>query len=416
MAGLGVVPAGLRAVFEEARLGACAQQAEKWCVQNGAGGDLSEIAAKETFDMLVEELKLSDPERRRLRNSLVLRVDRVKDMFCVKNTFLTEKPKEPLRLTLSAPVPAGTMNEEPGAMLGLNAVFEEAGEEVDGEASEEVIEGDVPEWTPETGQAGDPSSPIGWTPRTGDDALYRTVTPQDFEQPDNMLWGQPGQSVTCAAAGHYQHMSQQYGGAEMVDPSSGMMPYQHAAFHGYLCTSWPAPHVCVPAAPGTHVEKNVVRLKFLENGSLEVRWTVDVRKVSSKDQRAVSPAFMVGTSEFKMTLRPRMPDARGGFSASKGCGTVELMCVEEGIVGSRPLTFRGWVGSPACTGPPLAPSEPVSHDFAQQGVRALPEPNEWNFKRAADKTGTFVVVLEVLAGACLSSGNASSSSAAAAAP
>jgi len=141
------------------------------------------------------------------------------------------------------------------------------------------------------------------------------------------------------------------------------------------------------------------------------------KKMSSKDKEAVSPDIEVGAFKFIMILRPLMPEQKGGFSAKRnqGWGTVELKCLEGGIVGSPSVTFRIGVGSPACTGTPFA-SPQVSHDFAQHSVRKVP--HKWNFKGAADKkTDTFVVVLEVLArGACLSSGTASSSSAAAAAP
>merc|ERR1712083_175517 len=103
---------------------------------------------------------------------------------------------------------------------------------------------------------------------------------------------------------------------------------------------------------------------------------------------------------FKMMLRPRITAGqRGGFKKARGCGTIELRCLDVIAGSSLPVTYRIWIGNPACTGKQLPPRGPVNHDFAQQAVCGLPKPDEWNFARVVDReTDTFVVVLEVLPG------------------
>merc|ERR1712232_1429239 len=156
--------------------------------------------------------------------------------------------------------------------------------------------------------------------------------------------------------------------------------------------------------PAKDVKKNVLqRLDSEHTRTCRVRWTVDGKKLKSRDTEAVSPNFELGDNNFMMLLRPRMTgEVKGGacFKKARGRGTVELKCLDTISWGSKPtVTFRIYISSPALAGKRQPPRGPVVHDFAQRAICGLPKGHdEWNFSQVVDKdTGTFVVVLEVIA-------------------
>merc|ERR1712178_11676 len=84
-------------------------------------------------------------------------------------------------------------------------------------------------------------------------------------------------------------------------------------------------------------------------------YTIDAKKLRSRDREDVSPAFEVppgGLMHFKIILRPKVMDtSRGGagFDTSGKRGFVELKCVTDlenvGAGEKTSLTFRISVGS-----------------------------------------------------------------------
>lgn len=131
-----------------------------------------------------------------------------------------------------------------------------------------------------------------------------------------------------------------------------------------------------------------------------VSWTVDAKKLHSKDQIIVSPRFDVSVEQrsvpFKMMLCPKtVSDRRGGhcFKKAKGVGFVQLKCeaASGGGTACGRLTFKVSVGREPSRGP-------VVHDFAQEGVAGLlEEPRHWDLAKAVDRVQqTLTVELEVL--------------------
>uniref|UniRef100_A0A7S4QUA4 Uncharacterized protein n=1 Tax=Alexandrium monilatum TaxID=311494 RepID=A0A7S4QUA4_9DINO len=129
-----------------------------------------------------------------------------------------------------------------------------------------------------------------------------------------------------------------------------------------------------------------------------VSWTVDAKKLQSKDQVIVSPRFEVRIGKrpvpFKMMMCPKtVSDRRGGhcFKKAKGVGSIQLKCEAGGNLLPRRLTFRLSVGQEP-------PRGPVVHDFVQEGVAQLPEEQrQWDLARAVDGAQqTLTVELEAL--------------------
>merc|ERR1719401_3025070 len=95
---------------------------------------------------------------------------------------------------------------------------------------------------------------------------------------------------------------------------------------------WPEPYTCeLEVHEKDQTRKNVLaRAVSVATQIYRVRWTVDARKLKSKDTEAVSPPFCIdetGDIEFKMLLRPRVTaETKGGasFKKARGRGVVEL--------------------------------------------------------------------------------------------
>jgi len=156
----------------------------------------------------------------------------------------------------------------------------------------------------------------------------------------------------------------------------------------------------------THAKKNVLESAVSVNDDVvhRVRWTVDARKLKSKDKEAVSPAFTIGEDgiEFKMILRPReTSEAKGGgsFKKARGRGVVLLRCLERLTPDTSDwTTFQISIGNPADAANQRQPRGPVEHNFGLKPIGGLPQgQDQWNFSQVVDKnTETFVVILEVL--------------------
>jgi hypothetical protein len=124
-----------------------------------------------------------------------------------------------------------------------------------------------------------------------------------------------------------------------------------------------------------------------------IQWTVDARKLNSKDNVIVSPSFdlpLVQPTPFKIMLQPKQLSSRKGgqcFQKCRGVGTVLLKC-EVGVPeGAANLTVKSSVGKERF-------ARHQEHDFSQCGVCSMP--HVWNFCQAVDaNTRSFIVKLEV---------------------
>eukprot|EP00927_Polykrikos_kofoidii_P050527 TRINITY_DN44424_c0_g1_i1.p1 TRINITY_DN44424_c0_g1~~TRINITY_DN44424_c0_g1_i1.p1 ORF type:complete len:313 (+),score=42.93 TRINITY_DN44424_c0_g1_i1:47-940(+) len=125
-----------------------------------------------------------------------------------------------------------------------------------------------------------------------------------------------------------------------------------------------------------------------------IQWTVDARKLYSKDNVIVSSSFNVPlatSTPFKIMLLPKQTYKRKGgpsFLKSCGVGKVQLKC--DAIMPRETgfLKLRLQVGKQASSHEQL-------HDFSQYGVCGLAK--GWNFRDAVDRTSwMFVVRLEMI--------------------
>jgi len=161
------------------------------------------------------------------------------------------------------------------------------------------------------------------------------------------------------------------------------------------------------AKPATPLRQNVVtveRTELPESSVVRQRatWIIDSRKLSTKDKQVVSPEFQLEVfngevQPFKLSLYPTAKGtARGhaGFRKSKGCGRVELKCLNQSAEATEeelmPTLFCSFgVGALPVRGP-------VQHDFSQRNTCSLDkEFEEWNFNAAVDDSNTLVVFVEV---------------------
>lgn len=135
---------------------------------------------------------------------------------------------------------------------------------------------------------------------------------------------------------------------------------------------------------------------------LEVRWTVDGRKLRSHDKQLVSPAFELALPHahsvpFRIMLCPiAVSDARrgGSFKKAMGRGTVHVKC--EGLIPAD-LELRVSIGQGPLSQPPRGPAV---HNFAANAVCGLPRDiEEWDFASAVDQESkTLAIVLEIIEG------------------
>lgn len=138
-----------------------------------------------------------------------------------------------------------------------------------------------------------------------------------------------------------------------------------------------------------------LRLLGLEVVGSRVSWTLDARKLESRDKQIVSPPFELavghsGSAEFRMMLHPKVVsnERRGGsFAKAKGCGFVQV----KSAAGLQDRVALGvTVGTPA-------DRVPVVHDFAESAVLSLPKDGGvWDLRGAVDReTRTLTIVLDL---------------------
>jgi hypothetical protein len=141
-----------------------------------------------------------------------------------------------------------------------------------------------------------------------------------------------------------------------------------------------------------------IRTGIMNNGNLMVRWIVDAKRLSTKDQQIVSPSFELSEGvAFRLMIKPKAKgDKKGqaGFSKACGKGSIEVKVVE-GVSLAPNLGFRICVDNDVQAG---VPRGPVFHDFGKDTACGLPKnEDEWNFRSCVDPSSqTFAVSLEVL--------------------
>eukprot|EP00927_Polykrikos_kofoidii_P084148 TRINITY_DN8797_c0_g1_i1.p1 TRINITY_DN8797_c0_g1~~TRINITY_DN8797_c0_g1_i1.p1 ORF type:complete len:273 (-),score=45.77 TRINITY_DN8797_c0_g1_i1:452-1270(-) len=159
---------------------------------------------------------------------------------------------------------------------------------------------------------------------------------------------------------------------------------------GINITRWPTlsmPVTLPPLAPS--VQMTLDRC----SSTVLIKWTVDARKLSSKDNVIVSPSFelpLANLTPFKIMLRPKQTSLRKGgscFHKSVGVGTVHVKC-EAGLLGEAGIfTLRSSVGKQALC-------QKIRHDFSQSAAWSMPE--DCYFSDAVDATTrSFAVNLEI---------------------
>jgi len=152
---------------------------------------------------------------------------------------------------------------------------------------------------------------------------------------------------------------------------------------------------------------NALQRSYSTSGVHRIYWMVDAKKLKSNDRVAVSPPFDISIGgdqvPFKLLVHPTVvSDGRGGssFKKSKGHGKVELKCEAMFAADANATaTYRISIGSGNAHEPDKwqSPRGPVRHDFAANGVSALPASDDtWDFASSVDENlMVFVVVLEL---------------------
>mmetsp|Transcript_33645 Transcript_33645/g.80110 ORF Transcript_33645/g.80110 Transcript_33645/m.80110 type:complete len:448 (+) Transcript_33645:51-1394(+) len=441
--------AGLEEALVTAGLQGHVSGAAEWCVKMGAR-DLEEISEDEVFDEFVDALGLKPLEKRRLRKALAAAappapadaaaapsLSKAPSLVAVpgapsnhtvfvKNTFLDlqEPPRlSDLRRLNTAPAPAVAFEDDEA---------ERAAEDEEEDEAEEP--GDLP-------AASEGGSAEGGRSPAPPDGLYKMATYDGYDSWEEWNWltsggdpnshagvGQGAHGSACAplpeAAQYEAPLDPAFAGPVgmvMVPTDAMLAPVMMPAMAPGMClpgctlvpmdrfTRWPDGMGVDDGSYGLGPEKKEREQALQKAFSVasrisRVRWTVDARRLKSKDREAASPTFELSCGspmEFKMVIHPRkVEDARGGasFKKAQGKGTVQLRIlsrVEDSA--SAVVTFRLAVGSSSKQSEPRGP---VRHDFSERPICGLPEGrDEWDFQKAVDKaTQTFVVCLEVLMG------------------
>lgn len=445
---------GLEEALVAAGLEGHVAPAAEWCEKMGAR-DLEELSEDEVFDEFADAMRLKPLEKRRLRKALAAAaatpqpvqapaaagLARVPSLTApgapaaptvfVKNTFLDleDGPRmSELRRFNTAPAPE-VVYEDPDEEVERPADEEEQEEEEEAEEPSDLA-------TPSEG-----SGPEGARSPVLPDGLYRMATYDGYDSWEEWNWltrgGDPNshaaaigsEEAGCSmapvpeAAQYEAPMDPVFAapvGMVMVPTDAMLAQVMVPAMAPGMClpgctlvpmdrfARWPA-GMCDDPSFGMSAEKkerdNALQRAFSVTSSIHrIRWTVDARRLKSKDREAASPTFELSCGcpmEFKMVIRPRkVEDARGGasFKKAQGKGTVQLRILSQVEAASTAVVrFRIAVGSSSKHSEPRGP---VRHDFSERPVCGLPEGrDEWDFQKAVDKaTQTFVVCLEVLMG------------------
>jgi len=175
-----------------------------------------------------------------------------------------------------------------------------------------------------------------------------------------------------------------HGCSHLVPPFSQTVPSQ--------ASEWTAELRTMPSTLGVQLHRS--------ESTTRVQWTVDAKKLRSKDRVVVSSPFMLPLGgqllPFRMMLVPSVEckKARGHcFKKAEGRGSVQLKCEASDLPqdANTRIRFSVRVGWERFRGP-------NEHDFRQAMVCGLPKDQEdWNFAEAEDiASRTFTVHLEVL--------------------
>lgn len=137
---------------------------------------------------------------------------------------------------------------------------------------------------------------------------------------------------------------------------------------------------------------------------LHIEWKVCSKKLSSKDQKLVSPTFKIEVLGRRLSCRmtilaKEITKNRGGasFKVSHGCGSIMFKCEPEEQDGAAPVDFKIGAGSKQ--------SPIMSHDFMRQSCWRNEASDTFDFKSCVERDSKFFTVhLEVLHGkACFES-------------
>lgn len=141
-----------------------------------------------------------------------------------------------------------------------------------------------------------------------------------------------------------------------------------------------------------------------QKGYLRIDWKICEKKLSSKDQKLVSPTFKIEVSGRRLGCRmtilaKEITKSRGGasFKVSHGCGSIMLKCEPEDQDGAAQVDFKIGAGSQqSCL---------MSHDFMRQSCWRNQASETCDFKSCVDHGSKFFIIhLEVLHGrACCDS-------------
>eukprot|EP00931_Biecheleriopsis_adriatica_P120513 TRINITY_DN95641_c0_g1_i1.p1 TRINITY_DN95641_c0_g1~~TRINITY_DN95641_c0_g1_i1.p1 ORF type:complete len:437 (-),score=102.64 TRINITY_DN95641_c0_g1_i1:8-1255(-) len=133
-----------------------------------------------------------------------------------------------------------------------------------------------------------------------------------------------------------------------------------------------------------------------DDGTVQVQWAVDARRLVANDKTVVSPAFEMPSKllgVFKIMLSASSSALKGGatFRNSSGKGAISLKCENaDGSQSKASISFAAGDSRRTLRGP-------VEHDFTQIGVCTLPQDQqEWDFNKAVDHASrTFLVTLRI---------------------
>eukprot|EP00930_Biecheleria_cincta_P055035 TRINITY_DN41403_c0_g1_i1.p1 TRINITY_DN41403_c0_g1~~TRINITY_DN41403_c0_g1_i1.p1 ORF type:complete len:300 (+),score=56.44 TRINITY_DN41403_c0_g1_i1:84-983(+) len=137
---------------------------------------------------------------------------------------------------------------------------------------------------------------------------------------------------------------------------------------------------------------------------LRIEWKICGKKLSSKDQKLVSPTFKIEVSGRRLSCRitvlaKEITKSRGGasFKMSHGCGSIMLKCEPEDQDGAAQVDFK--IGAGAQQSPTM------SHDFMRQSCWRNEALETCDFKSCVDHSSKFFTIhLEILHGkACCDS-------------
>lgn len=153
------------------------------------------------------------------------------------------------------------------------------------------------------------------------------------------------------------------------------------------------------AAPRAPAAAPQLLCKRYGGGRTRIFWTVDLKKLRSKERVLVSPSFelpLACEAPFRMMLQAKVvADKKGGecFIKAKGWGSIHLKCESsmENLPQDACVVFKVSAGRGLWRGP-------VVHDFAHGGVSGLPRAQQdWDFKAACEEgSQTFLVCLEAV--------------------